>query len=96
MLSESELKEIEKRLNNSTKGNWIPMIEGITHNSGSDFIMTNVKSSTDFKNPERGNDIELTGGTKEDIIFIANAKQDIRKLLAEVRKLKTTANNSHK
>jgi hypothetical protein len=96
MLTESELNEIEKRLNNSTKGNWIPMIEGITHDSGSDFIMTNVNDSNDFKNPDRGNDIELTGGTKEDIIFVANAKQDIRKLLTEIRKLKTTANNGYK
>ena len=65
------------------------MIEGITHVSDSDFIMTNVINSKDFKNPERGKDIELLGGTKEDIIFITNAKQDILNLIAEVRKLKT-------
>jgi hypothetical protein len=86
-MTESELNEIERRLNNSTKGNWIPMIEGITHNSGSDFIMTNVKNKDDYKNPERGQDIELNGGTKDDIIFIANAKQDIQKMSVEIRKL---------
>tara|TARA_R110002020_G_C16272013_1_gene771179 strand:- start:1438 stop:1713 length:276 start_codon:yes stop_codon:yes gene_type:complete len=87
-MTESELNEIESRLNNSTKGTWIPMIEGIAHESGSDFIMTNVTNSDDYNNPERGQDIELNGGTKEDIVFIANAKQDIQKLIAEIRKLK--------
>lgn len=87
-MTESELNEIENRLNNSTKGIWIPMIEGITHESGSDFIMTNVKDTDDYNNPHRGQDIELIGGTKDDIVFIANAKQDIQKLISEIRKLK--------
>ncbi|MCP4055350.1 MAG: hypothetical protein GY739_20375 [Mesoflavibacter sp.] len=87
-MTESELIEIERRLNASTKGNWIPMIEGITHDSGSDFIMTNVNNSDDSNNPQRGEDIEVIGGTKDDIVFIANAKRDIRKLIAEIRRLK--------
>lgn len=87
-MTESELNEIEGRLKNSTKGVWIPMIEGITHESGSDFIMTNVKNSDDYNNPDRGQDIEINGGTKDDIVFIANAKQDIQKLISEIRKLK--------
>ena len=64
------------------------MIEGITHTSGDDFIMTGVINADDYKNPERGNDIYLTNGTKEDLIFIANAKQDVLKLIAEIRRLK--------
>ncbi len=87
-MTESDLNEIESRLNNSTKGTWIPMTEGITHESGSDFIMTNVSNKDDYKNSERGQDIELNGGTKDDIVFIANAKQDIQKMIAEIRKLK--------
>ncbi|WP_034058609.1 hypothetical protein [Lacinutrix jangbogonensis] len=88
-MTESQLNKIESRLNNSTKGNWIPMIEGITHDSGSDFIMTNVKNKDDYDNPKRGQDIELNGGTKDDIIFIANAKQDIQKMIIEIRNLKS-------
>ena len=88
-MTEEELKQIEKRCRNSTKGNWIAMIEGITHESGSDFIMTNVSNPQDYNNPMRGGDIELLGGTKEDIIFIANAKQDIPNLIAEIRILRT-------
>ena len=87
-MTELELKEIEFRIQNSTKGNWIPMIEGIAHESGSDFIMTSVKDSKDYKNTERGEDIELIGGRKDDIIFIANAKQDIQKLINEIRMIR--------
>ena len=91
-MTEEELKQIEIRCRNSTNGNWIAMIEGVTHESGSDFIMTNVSNTGDYNNPERGEDIELLGGTKEDIIFIANAKQDILNLIAEIRKLRTKQN----
>lgn len=87
-MEEIELDQIRKRCLDSTKGNWIAMIEGVTHESGSDFIMTGVKNEKDFNNPERGPDIELIGGSKEDVIFIANAKQDILKLLSEIGKLK--------
>jgi len=87
-MTEKELQEIENRSVSGTKAPWIPMIEGITHTSGDDFIMTGVNNSDDYKNPERGNDIYLTSGTKEDLIFIANAKQDIPNLIAEIRRLK--------
>jgi hypothetical protein len=94
-MTEEELIQIEKRCRNSTKGNWIAMIEGMNHESGSDFIMNNVNNNQDYNNPERGEDIELLGGTMEDIIFIANAKQDILNLIAEIRKLRTKSNESN-
>jgi hypothetical protein len=87
-MTEEELKEIENRNISGTNGPWIAMTEGITHTSGEDFIMTGVKNAEDYKNSERGNDIYLINGKKEDLIFIANAKQDIPKLIAEIRKLK--------
>jgi hypothetical protein len=34
-------------------------------------------------------DIELIGGTAEDYDFIANARQDIPKLIKEIRELKS-------
>ncbi len=58
--------------------------------SEDDFIMTGVNNPEDYKSPERGNDIYLIDGRKEDLIFIANAKQDILKLISEIRKLKNT------
>ena len=36
----------------------------------------------------RGNDIELTGSTDADQDFIAHARQDIPKLLDEVKRLR--------
>ena len=85
-MTEWELKEIEKRLDNFTEGNWIPMIEGITHDSGSDFIMTNVKNKDDYNNSNRRADIELNGGTKEDVVFIDIAFDDLKDL-PEINKL---------
>ena len=84
-MTEKKLQEIENRSIFGTKGPWIPMIEGITHTSGDNFIMTGVTNADDYKNPQIGNGIYLTNGTKEDLIFIANAKQDILKLIAEIR-----------
>ncbi len=78
-LSDKELTEIEERCEKSTPGPWKSYIEGRDHESGSDFIMTG------------GDDIELTGATKEDQDFIASAKQDIPRLLNEIRRLKNAS-----
>lgn len=79
-MNKEELDKIEERLNKAQKGIWKAYIEGKHHTSGSSFIMTGIGS-------ERGNDIELLGATEADYDFIANAKQDIPKLIAELRKL---------
>ncbi|WP_435624761.1 hypothetical protein [Flagellimonas sp.] len=76
-MTEKELQEIEDRCNNATKGPWKSMIEGRDHTSGDSFIMTG------------GEDIYISNplfDNNQD--FIANAKQDIPKLIAEIRKLK--------
>ncbi len=81
MLTEKELIEIENRLKKAQSGEWKAYIEGRNHESGSNFIMTGLGDN-------RGNDIELIGATIEDYDFIANAKQDIPKLINEIRELK--------
>ncbi|WP_069677315.1 hypothetical protein [Formosa sp. Hel1_33_131] len=91
-MTEEELKEIEERCLSGTKGPWIPMIEGITHTCGDDFIMIGVKDADDYENLSRGNDLYLSDGNNEDLNFVANAKQDIPKLIAEIRKLKEKLN----
>jgi hypothetical protein len=80
-ITEKELDEIEARSRAATPGPWRSYIEGRDHTSGSDFIMTGPDSS-------RGPDIEVTGGTPADQDFIAHARQDVPKLLAEVRRLR--------
>jgi hypothetical protein len=81
MLTEKELEEIETRANQTQNGPWKAYIEGRDHESGSNFIMTGVGEN-------RGEDIEMFGAKIADYDFIANAKQDIPKLIAEIRELK--------
>jgi hypothetical protein len=81
MITEEELSEIEMRCNKSQNGPWKAFIEGRDLDSGADFIMTG-------EGINRGEDIEPLGATKYDIDFIANSKQDIPKLIKEIRELK--------
>jgi hypothetical protein len=81
MLTEKELLEIEIRINQTQKGPWKAYIEGRDHESGSNFIMTGSIEN-------RGEDIEMIGATVADYDFIASARQDIPKLLNEIRELK--------
>ena len=85
-ISEKELDEILDRCNSTTPGPWKSYVEGRDHESGSDFIMTGCED-----NP--GNDIELSGTKKAvDQDFIASAKQDIPKLVEEIRRLRGFTN----
>ena len=76
MISEKELAEIRKRAEAATPGPWKAFVEDRDFQSGSSFIQT------------QGEDIELIGATEEDYDFIANARQDIPKLLDEIERLK--------
>ena len=80
MITKDELIEIEKRCNSASPGPWKAYIEGRDHTSGSNFIMTGSSEN-------RGNDFEIDGAIPEDYDFIANAKQDIPKLLEEIKRL---------
>src|SRR5688572_26814437 len=80
-MAEFELSEIEKRLQNATPGPWTSYVEGRDHTSGDSFIMTGTDDN-------RGEDIYLTGATLADQHFIAHARQDIPKLIEEVRRLR--------
>ena len=75
-MTEQELAEIEARVRATTPGPWRSFIEGRDHESGSSFIQT------------KGEDIELTGATDADQDFIAHARQDIPRLLEELRRLR--------
>ena len=79
-LTEEDLLAIEARCNATQIGPWIAFIEGRNHFGGSSFILTGQDS-------ERGEDIEMIGATDADFDFIANAKQDIPRLLCEIRRL---------
>ena len=76
MLSDNELLAIRIRTEKATKGPWKAFIEGRDFECGSSFIQT------------QGDDIEPTGATEADYDFIANARQDIPKLLDEIDRLR--------
>jgi hypothetical protein len=75
-LSDDDIAEIRDRCNRATPGPWKSYVEGRDHTSGSDFIMTG------------GEDIYLTGASVDDQDFIAHARQDIPKLIAEIERLR--------
>lgn len=81
-LSDSELDRIQALCNAATCGPWQSFIEGRDHESGSSFIQTS------------GNDIEMTGAADADYDFIASARQDVPKLLEEVRALRAQLQRS--
>ena len=81
-MTDEELAEIERRCTAARPGPWTSYVEGRDHTSGSSFIM--VGRDDEY----RGEDIELTGAKVEDQDFIAHARQDVPRLLAEVRRLR--------
>lgn len=75
-LTDTELSEIKQRCANATAGPWKSYIEIRDQIVGSNFIMTG------------GEDMYLSGATIADHDFIAHARQDIPRLLAEIERLK--------
>src|SRR5258705_13553867 len=87
-MTDQEFHEIKKRVESATKGPWKSYIQGRDHSSGSNFIMTGIEDGKDIWSKSRGEDIQLSGATIDDQDFIANARQDIPKLLEEILRLK--------
>jgi hypothetical protein len=87
-LTDEELNEIEERCTNATKGPWTSFIEGRDHESGDSFIMTGVDLNLNIWEDSRGEDLYISPFKYADQDFIAHAKQDIPKLLKELRQLR--------
>jgi hypothetical protein len=85
LLSDEELNEMQARCAAASVAPWTAMLEGRDHTSGSSFIMTGTGDS-------RGDDIELSGASPADYEFIAHARQDLPRLIAEVRRLRSVLN----
>ena len=79
-MTRDELKEIETRCLGARPSPWISYVEGRDHFGGSHFIMVG-------EGENRSDDIELPGATVADQDFIAAARQDVPRLVAEVRRL---------
>lgn len=72
---------MELRYSQTQPAPWKAWIEGRDHTSGSSFIMTG-------EGEQRGEDLEMSGATDADYDFIAHARQDIPKLIKELRALR--------
>lgn len=86
-MNSAELDRIEARCQAVTPGPWQSYIEGRDHESGSNFIRTGPPGA-------RHEDIELSGATVADQDFIAHARQDVPRLLQEVRRLQKLLGSS--
>ncbi len=78
-LTEAELEHLERLLAEAQPGPWKSFVEGRDHESGSDFIMTGLGQA-------RGEDLELPGATVADRDLIAEARNALPRLIAEVRR----------
>jgi hypothetical protein len=86
VISDDDLAEISRRCEAATPGPWRSMVEGRDHQSGDSFIMIGV-------GPERREDLYLSVGdgrpaSSADHDFIAAAREDVPRLLAEVDRLR--------
>ena len=76
-MTDEELTEIRHRCERASPGPWKAWVEGRDHQSGSSMVQTGA------------DDIEMSGAANADYDFIAHARQDIPRLLAEVERLRT-------
>ncbi|MCW5712992.1 MAG: hypothetical protein KIT43_00560 [Bauldia sp.] len=75
---------MERRASLATAGPWDSRIEGRDHLGGADVITT------------AGEDLYVHGATHADQDFIANARQDIPRLVGEIRRLHAALNERGK
>lgn len=80
--TDEDLTRIQQLCDAATPGPWKAFIEDRDHESGSSFIQT------------ADADIELTGATTPDYDFIASARQDVPRLISEVRRLRVLLANA--
>ncbi len=89
-MTEADLAEIENRCLAAMAGSWRSLVEGRDHTSGASFIMVGVGGT-------RGEDMYGTfrgaPASAADQDFIAGARQDIPRLIAEIKRLRALGTN---
>jgi hypothetical protein len=82
VLDDAELEAIADRAEQAAPAPWVSSVEGRDFMSGDSFIATGaVDVSAD-------SEISLTGATAADQDFIAVARADVPRLVAEIRRLR--------
>ncbi len=86
-MTDDELQQIRERADAASPGPWRSFWEGRDHLGGSSCIVTGPPGRT-------GDDLEIIGATMEDQDFVAHAREDVPRLLAEVERLRALLANS--
>jgi hypothetical protein len=94
-VSEAELDEIEQRADAASPAPWQAFIEGRDHSAGDTIIRI---GGLDISMPDMYVYFSSPGPTTEpvpdaDLDFIAHARQDVPRLVREVRRLKALLSN---
>jgi hypothetical protein len=84
-MSDSELDAIDRRVAAATKGPWEPFVEGRDHTSGDNFIRV---GGLDDEEPDMYVMRDTVPAAVADLDFIAHTRQDIPRLVQEVRRLR--------
>lgn len=88
-ITRDELNELRGLLARVTPGPWVSYVEGRDHESGSNFIRTGPPAN-------RGEDIELVGASVADQDFIAAAREQMPRLIAEIERLQAKLHDQQK
>ena len=80
-MTDEELEAIRTRANRATPGPWRSYVEGRDHTAGDHFIMMGAQGKDQI-------DLYIQPFRVEDQDFIAHARQDVPRLLAEIERLK--------
>ena len=75
-LNAAEIQAIKQRAAAATPGPWVEYIEARDDISGSDVISTG------------GEDIYMPGASVADYVFVAKAREDVPRLIAEIERLR--------
>jgi hypothetical protein len=84
MLGDEELAAMKARVEAATAGPWCSCVEGRDQDGGDSFIMTGGEDIYIRSGSYRGGSEQL----RADQDFIANARQDVPRLIAEVERLR--------
>ncbi|MPZ16114.1 MAG: hypothetical protein GEU73_17130 [Chloroflexi bacterium] len=88
VLNEAELDAIADRCEAASPGPWEAIVEGRDHWSGDDFIRVSGLDEEPDLYVSRAEAGSIRPAATADLDFIAAARQDIPRLLAEVRRLR--------
>ena len=88
VIDEAELDAIEARCRDASPGPWRSFVEGRDHWSGDDFMRVSDLDAEPDMYVSRAEAGSIRPASTADLDFIAAARQDIPKLVAEIRRMR--------